>query len=69
LPEVDGGGGICHVLTTSVTLTRNDSPRVEGTFEGRFLDRERFQDLDIYEQHPLGVGVHPIRGAEIAATG
>jgi hypothetical protein len=66
LPE---GSGIGHVLTTSVTLTRNDSLRVEGTFEGRFLDRERFQALDIYEQHPLGVGIHPIRGAEITATG
>lgn len=66
LPE---GSGIGHVLTTNVTLTRNDSVRVEGTFEGRFLDRERFQQLDIYEQHPLGVGIHAITGAEITAEG
>jgi hypothetical protein len=66
LPE---GSGIGHLLTSNVTLTRNDEERVEGSFEARFLNPRVFAQLDIYEQHPLGVGIHAITGAQVQARG
>jgi len=66
LPE---GSGIGHLLSSSVNLTRNDEQRVEGTFDARFLNQRLFRQLDILDQHPLGVGVHPITKAEFRAQG
>lgn len=66
LPE---GSGIGHLLTSSVNLTRNDGERLEGTFDARFLNQRVFRELDILDQHPLGVGVHAISKAEFRAQG
>ncbi len=66
---IPGGSGIGHLLTTNVHLTRNDDTKVIGSFEARFLDPELFRQLDILEQHPVGVGVHPITAATIAMSG
>ena len=69
VPGTPGGQGVGKVLSTNVTLTRNDEERVEGSFEGRFLNRQAWLTLGTYERAPVGVGIHTISGAAIYATG
>lgn len=66
---IPGGTGIGHLLTSNVHLTRNDDTKVIGSFEARFLDQAAFRKLDILEQHPVGVGVHPITAATVVLNG
>ncbi len=66
---IPGGTGIGFLLTSNVQLTRNDDTRLIGSFEARFINPELFRKLDIQQQHPVGVGVHAIMGAEIAMRG
>jgi hypothetical protein len=69
LVGIPGGSGVGHLLTSNVHLTRNDESKVIGSFEARFLDPKIFRQLDILEQHPVGVGVHAISAATIVLTG
>ncbi len=69
LVGIPGGSPIGHLLTTNVTITQNDSVRVAGRFDGRFLDLERFESLHWSEQIPQGVGIHSLSNAQITAQG
>lgn len=66
---IPGGTGIGYLLTSNVNLTRNDDTRVIGEFDARFLDPALLRNLDTLEQHPVGVGVHPITAATIVLKG
>lgn len=66
---IPGGSGVGHLLTSNVHLTRNDESKVIGSFEARFLDPQIFNQMDILDQHPVGVGVHAISAATIVLTG
>ncbi|MGA9574665.1 MAG: hypothetical protein WBS20_12045 [Lysobacterales bacterium] len=69
LVGIPGGSGIGHLLTSNVNLTRNDDERIIGSFDARFLNEQLYRELDVLQQHPVGVGVHAISGAEIAMKG
>jgi hypothetical protein len=63
---IPGGTGIGNLMTTDVTITRNDGERVEGTFQGRFLDESMIPED---ARRPFGVGIHDFPSAEIRVDG